>query len=931
MLCSYSKILLLCVLLTNTIILAQGEANIWYFGENAGLDFNSGSPVALLDGQLDTFEGCATISNPEGSLLFYTDGITVWDKTHVVMPNGTGLSGNSSSTQSAIVVPRPDFPDIYYIFAVDAQAGSNGLTYSEVDLSLNGGNGAVTAIKNVPLATPTTEKITAIEQANGIDFWVVGHRWDSNEFITFEVTAAGVNTTPIVSATGQVHTGDNDGAIGYMKISPNGEKLALAKTYENSFVELFDFDTVTGIISNPIFITGIFQTELEGPYGIEFSPNSNLLYISDVNAFANTIVHQLDITFNNATDIINSDSILYNGQNFIAAIQLAPDGKIYLANAYLPFLDVIESPNEIGAAAGYSNQAIDLNGRFSVFGLPPFIQSFFNFDFTAENLCAGNETEFTLETNEDIISVLWVFGDGSTSTDQNPTHTYAAAGTYTVTVTVNTQNNTRTISDEITIFDTPVANKISDYFLCDDSSNDMMEEFDLNTKIPEVLGNQSAALYEVAFYENLSDAENDINRLSLLYTNTINNQEIFARIFTIENNDCNAITSFLLIVTDPPIANEVSDFIVCDDSSGDMIEQFDLNNKIPEVLGGQSPTLYEVAFYENLSDAEIDINRLPLLYTNITNNQEIFARIYTIDDADCFEVTSFLLSVIEPPIANNVADVELCNDNEPINLEQFNDDVLGQQSSAEHTITFHISQEDADNDTGALPLIYQPISNPEQIFVRIERVTDSFCYATTSFFITLGEEVEAFEPEALTLCDDATLDEIEVFDLSLQNEMIINGQTGTYTITYYTSQIDATSGSNPISNQYTNTSNPQTIFARIGDSNNPFCFATTSFQLIVEDCEFFIPQGFSPNNDGLNDVFEISGLNKFEGYELQIYNRYGQLIYNGTNEQGFWNGIPNYGLWNRDNLVPVGTYYYVLFLNNPEVTESHTGNVYVNY
>lgn len=67
----------------------QGEANNWYFGQNAGLSFNTTPPTALIDGQIDTLEGCTTISDATGQLLFYTDGITVWDRFHNVMQNGT--------------------------------------------------------------------------------------------------------------------------------------------------------------------------------------------------------------------------------------------------------------------------------------------------------------------------------------------------------------------------------------------------------------------------------------------------------------------------------------------------------------------------------------------------------------------------------------------------------------------------------------------------------------------------------------------------------------------------------------------------------------------------------------------------------------------------------------------------------------------------
>ena len=97
-------------------VFAQNEGNIWYFGENAGLDFNSGVPVVLTDGQLVTQEGCASIADNNGDLLFYTDGMTVYNKQHTIMPNGYGLLGNNSSTQSAIIVKQPGSASIYYIF-----------------------------------------------------------------------------------------------------------------------------------------------------------------------------------------------------------------------------------------------------------------------------------------------------------------------------------------------------------------------------------------------------------------------------------------------------------------------------------------------------------------------------------------------------------------------------------------------------------------------------------------------------------------------------------------------------------------------------------------------------------------------------------------------------------------------------------------------
>ena len=95
---------------------SQKEADRWYFGKYAGLNFSNGAPVPLHDGQMVTNEGCATINDKNGNLLFYTNGEKVWNRNHQVMPNGTGLMGGYSSTQSAIVVPFPGNDSMYYIF-----------------------------------------------------------------------------------------------------------------------------------------------------------------------------------------------------------------------------------------------------------------------------------------------------------------------------------------------------------------------------------------------------------------------------------------------------------------------------------------------------------------------------------------------------------------------------------------------------------------------------------------------------------------------------------------------------------------------------------------------------------------------------------------------------------------------------------------------
>ena len=361
---------LVFIICTALPLWSQNEAANWYFGNQAGLDFNSGIPVAQTDGQLITTEGCAAISNPAGELLFYTDGTTVYNANHLQMLNGDNLLGNFSSTQSAIIVPAPGNSNLYYVFTVAAQGGADGLNYSVVDMTLDGGLGGVTAIKNVRLDNPylVAEKLTAVLHTDGEQVWVISHRMDSNRFIAFLVSSSGINTTPVVSAVGRNSGSGGAGAIGYLKASPDGKKLASAKQYVLSDLELFDFDASTGIISNPMLLNQ------DAGYGVEFSPDGKRLYFS---IFSSNI-YQYDITQPDLASIIASRTLIATGS--FAALQVALDGKIYVTkNVFTEKtnLAVIHNPNNLGAACNFQYTGPSLGGKTSELGLPPFIQTFF--------------------------------------------------------------------------------------------------------------------------------------------------------------------------------------------------------------------------------------------------------------------------------------------------------------------------------------------------------------------------------------------------------------------------------------------------------------------------------------------------------------------------------------------------------------------------
>ncbi len=562
--------------------MAQGEATNWYFGANAGLDFSTGEPVLDLNGQLSTNEGCGTISDSNGQLLFYTDGITVWDRNHNQMPNGFGLLGDPSSTQSGIIVPQPGSSNIYFVFTIDSSAGDDGLRYSIIDMDLNNGNGDVTSSKNIELKTPTAEKISAVIHGNGIDFWVLTHEWGNNNFLAYRITSSGINENPVVSSVGTIHGDTNPeeinasiaNTIGYLKVSPNGKSIVSAKFGgENSNVEIFDFNDVTGQVSNPILISDYFYeaSSSSGAYGVEFSPDSKILYVTDNNFdfISNTPsskLHQLDITLTNAQDIVNSSTILYDGSNKLGALQLAIDGKIYVSNADKTALDVINSPNVLGMGSDYQIGAVDLGGRQATLGLPPFIQSLFSATFNTNNTCLGSETTFQLNSETNVTSAFWNFDDGTTSNQLNPTHIYSSPGTYTVTVEANVVGQAVTLVEEVVIFETPVAHNASDYMLCEVIDNDGYTTFNLNTKVAEVMGGQSSQDFSVLFFDSESNAISGANPLGLSYE-TSSSQTIYARIQNDYNTYCFDITSFQLIILDTPDIIEEVTLYLCEDES----------------------------------------------------------------------------------------------------------------------------------------------------------------------------------------------------------------------------------------------------------------------------------------------------------------------------------------------------------------------------
>ena len=432
-------------------------ANTWYFGFKAGLDFNPATdsipPTVLTDGQMDAPAGSGVMSDGNGRILFYSNGETVWNGDGTVMINGTGLAGNRFTTDGPLPIRKPGItqpgqPTRYLLFTLDSTVG---LSYSEIDIPAGGGPGTViAATKNTPLARGTAEKITGVFHKNGCDIWVITHGWGDakagtnsrgDAFLAYRVTLAGVQPAPIISVIGSLHA-PSVAALGYkgqMKVTPNGQQLALARYSEavgdsSSTVELFGFDTGSGQVSANPQVPFIVDSGEGKYYGVSFSAGS-YLYATVRNP---PKLLQFDIS---GTGPVTEQVIPLKQKTpaDLGSMQAAPDGKIYVARDNQPALGFIVYPDSLGPKARYADDSLQLGGRLSGLGLVNFNQSSLLRVGPGFEITGCRQITFTAPPIDfDGKTYAWTFGDGTTSTEENPVHTYATPGDYVVTLRITT-------------------------------------------------------------------------------------------------------------------------------------------------------------------------------------------------------------------------------------------------------------------------------------------------------------------------------------------------------------------------------------------------------------------------------------------------------------------------------------------------------------
>ncbi|ADR23128.1 hypothetical protein MATR_30230 [Marivirga tractuosa] len=348
------------------------KSNYWYFGDGAGIDFNNqGGPVAVTDGNIQAEEGCTTVSDDNGDLLFYTNGDVIWDSEHNVMANGTDLGGDPAASQGVIAVAHGSDPSLYYLFLnQDISSDTSNFSYALVDLKLNGGLGDV-VLKNRKIYSRSTEKVAAQGNENTN---VLTHELGSNSYRFYPVNVEGINAAEYISQGSDYLS--NSSATGYLKYAAGGDKVAQAYNSGGAFIDFIRRDSLNN------WEEALLDVNFGGEvYGIEFSPSADLLYAT-INNGANSVLLQIPVNDNYTIDEIeNPDSVTVADLDFEAgAIQTGPNGQLYIAANNSPNVYTIGSPDQRFAPENGSNlastlQAFDLAGRNSRLGLPNFVQN----------------------------------------------------------------------------------------------------------------------------------------------------------------------------------------------------------------------------------------------------------------------------------------------------------------------------------------------------------------------------------------------------------------------------------------------------------------------------------------------------------------------------------------------------------------------------
>lgn len=435
------------------------ENSVWAFGDSLGLDFNSpGSPSALQTYlNVDGRGAAASVADSNGQLLFYTNGNNVWSANGTVMPNGKYLFGLFCQ-----LVKVPYQIGKYYLFTYTSY-----LKCDLIDMSLNNGVGDI--VTTFPLrGVPLTENIglshcvAAVADCSG-NAWLLVHDVGSPAFRAFHITAAGIDTLPVISDfSNQIPNAAGGGSATHMAVAPNGRHIAYSITSYNNPAKLtyYDFDPETGMVSNP----RILKTHQDDFFSENaFSPDNSKLYCTVYRQNTNdSKIYQYDFNSSLPDSLIEPDTVWGTNDRYGGGLRLGPDGKMYFAShwGYVPewhgstFLSVgrINYPNLPAATCGFEDSVASVDFA----SLPN--RGFFWGSFPTQTVIPQSSLQVSVQLQGDTLfaqpgnygSYQWYLNGNPLANAQNPYLPLADTGLYAVMVTDSTCGCTDSVLYHVT-------------------------------------------------------------------------------------------------------------------------------------------------------------------------------------------------------------------------------------------------------------------------------------------------------------------------------------------------------------------------------------------------------------------------------------------------------------------------------------------------
>jgi gliding motility-associated-like protein len=876
---------------------SQREAENWVYGSSVWLNFSTGQPVQQSQIPVSQIFGSTCMSSRNGQLLFYGGGAYLYDRLHQLMPGGGlfGLQGNNDiyAMQTILALPYPGNDSLYYVFYIEHHSATNyvpKLRYAIVNMNARNGLGVIQQ-KDILLlgGDSICVKLTAALLCNKQDIWLVGHMKNSDKYFSLLITPNGINA-PVYSSCTLINESNRwHNHRGYMKISPLGDKLAAGFMGDLDMIEVCDFNNQTGIISNPKTINikepswpvPAPATGANSPLGLEFSPSGKYLYASGIyeyyiqSPFTSTPIstlYQFDLTSNNGPTIQSSRILLDSLHGAInRGMQLAIDGKIYWAQ-YGYYLNAINNPEGAGASCNYVRWQVSFIPQNNWYDLPAFFQSYLRYPVITTGNCQFQNISFSVQNIVGVSSILWDFGDpasgiNNTSTSFTPMHIFSQQGAYEVKAILYNANGCGADTIRKLVHAGPFQVYLgNDTFLCQGDTLTLR----LSMSIPNA---------------------------NFLWNN--NSMDTFIKVtepgaYWVRANigECVASDTINVTVRSLPAFTLGNDTLICSNQPISLSPNPNPSNvsylwntgAISQTINTNQAGIYWLRITENgygcrYSDT-INIQFKPLPNYSLGNDTSLCEKENLILDASVGGATSYLWSTgaTTPTISisqSNIYWADVTKDQcvyrdsidvlfKPLPIVNLGNDTT---ICEDQTVVLNAGNPGSQFQWQNNSTIQTFLVNAPGIYWV--NVTSNGCSVKDTINITYDLKPVLNIGKDTTICEGMTIQ----LQPTIQNPQGVN----------YVWNNGATTPSIAIT---------QTGIYGLTATN--YC-GSKSDEIIISKgvCKIYIPSAFTPNNDGLNDIFRVSFGENITKFRLQVYNRWGGIVFQTNDIHKGWDGKIN--------------------------------------